>query len=95
MALQHSNAEPTTGTNGATVFKAVFTTINLTPLNYFNNRKTIPRNNHVAPLNKPGLIPLVAGFTASPIPKADINTINNRSYVFYFKIIFLKIFIAL
>ena len=48
----------------------------LTPLviNYFNNRKTIPRNNHVAPLNKPGLIPLVAGFTASPIPKADINT---------------------
>lgn len=46
-------------------------------INYFNNRKTIPRNNHVAPFNKPGLIPLVAGFTASQIPKADINTINN------------------
>ena len=77
--LVNPYAEPATGTNGATVFKAAFTTIKIPPLviNYFSNRKTIPRNNHVAPLNKPGLIVLVPGITAKPIPKADINTINN------------------
>lgn len=79
--LANPYAEPATGTNGATVFRAVFTII-IQPLfiifiNYFNIRKIIPRNNHAAPLNKPGLIPLVAGVTAKPIPKADINTINN------------------
>lgn len=35
----------------------IFIIINI----YFKNLKTIPRNNHAAPLNKPGLIPLVAG----------------------------------
>lgn len=37
----------------------------------------ITRNNHVEPLNKLGLIPLVAGVIARPMPNADINTINN------------------
>ena len=91
-------AEPTTGTNGATDFRAVFTIINISFSYYLNNRKIIPRNNHVAPLNKPGLIPFVTGFIASPMPKADINKINNRLSIiiilFFYFLIFILIFLS-